>query len=147
MSFLNSGFVQPIKQLTPYELLVAIALGAIGGLFPIPMTTTIITVALCKWIPCSVPQVLFATALSFICVPFQFAMVPVFARAFAVAVRIDSSAYTVASIRSSMGKGILATVRSSAGMFACSVAMWLIAATPTVLFCRSLQAKSATRRD
>lgn len=142
----NEKLLVPLRQLTLVEIVVSCGVGVLGGVFPIPMVTTVVTLLLAKVLHCNAPQVMLSTTANFICTPLQIVMIPVFARVMALLSRGDPSGYTTAALKASLEKGYGAFFASSSTMLLYATIAWCLFAGAAMLALRVAQRYVVTKR-
>lgn len=139
--------VQPAKQLTRGEVIVAVIAGLIGGIFPVPLVTTVASLLFARSMCLIAPQVMLAFSVNMCCTPLQIILIPVFARATALLLREDTSPYTAVALRRALGLSLSEVLSTCAKMLLYATLSWTILLVPVWLACRTIQATARKHRE
>lgn len=129
----------PLRQLTALEIAVAIAIGVVGGVFPVPLVTSFITLLTGWCVRCSAAELVVGSTVNLFCTPLQIALLPSFARLAGSLTREDTTAFTAAALKEAIGKGIGVFLRSCGWMIAYATLAWCIIFIPLIFALRALQ--------
>lgn len=140
MQWVQHKLVDPLAQLPLSERVTAVAVGIIGGMFPIPALTTVATVGMAKVISISAPQFMVACAVNLLVTPLEVAMIPFFAVGGAAMMGADSTNFTAAHLLAAMENGLSALLRDALAMLIHAALCWTVLATFTA-FCLTLVRK------
>lgn len=77
-SWLNNNVVVPMRGLTWAQRLDTLVVGVLGGLFPIPVLTTVATVALCWVLKLTAVQIAVSGAINIAVTPLELLLIPSF---------------------------------------------------------------------
>lgn len=125
----------------------SIVVGAIGGIFPIPAVTTIVTVLLCTGLRLSAAQTAVATAINLACTPLQLALLPSLGWIAASVAGTDASTFTAENIGISMREGLMPFLSSMALLLVHAVASWICIAITVVLVTLTLRTSEKSNRQ
>ena len=126
-------------MLSPRARLECVVVGALGGLFPVPAATTVVTLFLCYVLQQSALQITVASAVNLVATPVELACVPKFAVLGAMIVQRDASSFTAAMIATSMQKGLLFFVTNLTELLLFAVLGWFVLAICTVAALMSIR--------
>jgi hypothetical protein len=120
--------VRPLQAMSRWEQIATLVVGILGGLFPVPALTSLITLALCAMLRFAPAQSGVATALNLSLAVAELALIPVFAQIGAVMTGVDSDNFTGAVIVASMQEGIGALLTNASSMLAHACLSWTVLA-------------------
>ncbi|ORC87672.1 uncharacterized protein TM35_000212780 [Trypanosoma theileri] len=134
----HRGIVVPFQQLNARKLILAATAGILGGIFPVPMFTSIVTLIFCRMLHCCALQIALATAINFLVTPLEVLLIVPFACATATVLGSDASRFTVASLYNSMNLGLIDFFFTSSSLLIHSFLSWCFFAIPLLYIVRSL---------
>ncbi|KPI85891.1 hypothetical protein ABL78_5023 [Leptomonas seymouri] len=143
---LRERLLNPLRQLTGIEIFVAVAVGVVGGVFPVPLITSLVTLISGWYIHCSAAELVVGSTVNLLCTPLQFAFLPSFARLSGTISQADTSAFTATALMEALTKGYAVLIASCARMIAYAVFGWLLVCIPVIFVLRALQ-RCAVRRE
>ncbi|KAK7201146.1 hypothetical protein NESM_000175600 [Novymonas esmeraldas] len=143
---LRERLLLPLRQLSWEEVLVAIAVGVLGGIFPVPLVTSLVTLAIGYYVRCSAAELVLGSTANFFCTPLQFALLPLLARFMGNVARVNVDAFTAAALRESLSAGYTTFLTSTGRMLCYATMGWFLFAIPAVVVLRFAQ-NGITRRQ
>ncbi|KAH9598681.1 hypothetical protein LSM04_009201 [Trypanosoma melophagium] len=130
--------VVPFQQLNARKLTISATAGILGGIFPVPMFTSIVTLIFCRMFHCCALQIALATAINFLVTPLEVLLIVPFACATAAVIGSDTSKFTVASLYQSMNLGFIDFFFASASLLIHSFLSWCFFTIPVFYIVRGL---------
>ena len=124
--WVDANIRSPFSKLSPQQRLVALSVGACGGLFPIPFATTAVTMLFVLLVGLNAPQTTLAIALNLLVAPIEVAAIPSLARCAGMGTGADTTAFTAAALLGSMSDGVFALLSASFSMLLHAVATWAV---------------------
>jgi hypothetical protein len=124
--WLNTKIVRPLRQMTWYERACVLVVGVLGGLFPVPALTTLVTLALAPLFSLNAAQVAVASAINLMLTGVEIAMIPTFATVGALLLGGDSSLFTLSMIQDSLKEGIMMLLRNASHMLMYACVAWAL---------------------
>ncbi|GET89377.1 hypothetical protein, conserved [Leishmania tarentolae] len=131
--------VVPLSHLTWREVVVAVSVGILGGIFPVPFVTPFITLLVGYYIRCTTTEVVLASTINLFCTPLQLALLPSLARLAGFLLQADVETFTAHALHESLKVGKTVFLSSCGRMMLYATVGWLFVAIPTVIVLRSLQ--------
>lgn len=135
---------RPLAAMSAWDRATCLLVGVLGGLFPVPMVTTAVTVALCAMLGLSAVQSGVATAVNFALTPAQLFMIPVFANLCAVVLRQPAD-FTVETVKSKLNEGFAAIVTNAASMLVFASVTWALLCAIAIGFLLALRKNGRER--
>ncbi|RNF19780.1 uncharacterized protein Tco025E_04117 [Trypanosoma conorhini] len=138
----NAAFhrlVVPCRELTRGRLMVALSAGTIGGVFPVPMLTSLVTLIICRVLRCRPLEATLATSINLLLTPLELLLVVPFASVAAAVVGGDTRKFSATALYQSTELGFVGFVRNSATVLIYSCICWMSFAFPLLYLIRSLQ--------
>lgn len=135
----------PLRQLSGLEIAVAVAIGIIGGVFPVPLVTSLVTLFVGWCLRCSAAELVVGSSVNLFCTPLQFALLPSFARLTGTLRGEDTTAYTAAALRAALSAGYVAFLQSCGRMIVYATLAWCFVFLPVVFVLRHVQRYAAHR--
>ncbi|KAG5476593.1 hypothetical protein CUR178_03764 [Leishmania enriettii] len=136
---LREVLLEPLSQLTGAELLVALSIGVLGGVFPLPLVTSLVTLAIGWYVRCTTTQYVLCSTANLFCTPLQFALLPSFARLIGSAAQVDVTAFTVRALRESLKVSYTTFLSSCSRMLLYATMGWFLVVIPIILVLRAVQ--------
>ncbi|KAG5501779.1 hypothetical protein JKF63_04048 [Porcisia hertigi] len=130
---LRERLLVPLRLLTLGEVLIAASIGLLGGVFPVPLVTAMVTLLVGFYIQCTSPQLILGSTTNFFCTPLQFALIPRFARLVGLFIETDVSDFTGYALQRSLNDGYTALVYSCGRMLLYATMGWFIVAVPATV--------------
>ncbi|KPA86716.1 hypothetical protein ABB37_00805 [Leptomonas pyrrhocoris] len=143
---LRERLLIPLRQLTGIEIFVAVAIGVVGGLFPVPLLTSLVTLLAGWYVHCNAAQLVFGSTVNLFCTPLQLALLPSFARLMGAITQGETSTFTAYALKEALAKGYASFLSSCGWMIAYAVVGWFLVFIPVVLVLRALQ-RCTTHRE
>lgn len=137
--FWQEKVTEPLRSLSLRELLIAIIIGLLGGIFPVPLITTAVTLLLGHYISCSFPQKVFGTTVNMFCTPLQLALLPPLARLTGTLMQRDISAFSSSALRVALKGGYISFASSCGLMILYATVSWFLIAIPITFAIRAAQ--------
>lgn len=125
--WLQQKVAQPLRDMTPLQRTECLALGILGGLFPIPGVTTPVTMMLCAAMGCTKSQIAVATAINLMLTAAQIPMIPWFATVAAMFSGYPAEQFSVAVIVDTMSAGVVGVLRAAFVMLVHACVSWATA--------------------
>jgi hypothetical protein len=116
----------PFLRLSNHQRLAACAVGVVGGMFPIPMVTTLVTMALAFIMSLTKLQITVSVAVNLLCAPVDVMFIPTQARFAAWFTGASSESFTASALMAAMQEGIVAMLSTSASMLVHAVIGWSV---------------------
>jgi hypothetical protein len=132
--FFRQNIAQPLRRMTPNERLLCVATGFVGGMFPLPMVTTVVTLAIIATLPFVIPPHLaslptagkaVATAINLLLAPLDILAVPYLAQLAALFSGADATRFTPSFLAGLMAEGLVPLLSGAASLLGHAVAAWL----------------------
>lgn len=136
---LNERLVLPLRQLSGLEVSVAVAIGVIGGVFPVPLVTSIVTLAVGWYVQCNAAEFVVGSTVNFFCTPIQLALLPSFARLMGAILQKETSTFTAYALKEAIAKGYASFLSSCIRMVAYATIAWFLVCIPVIIVLRSVQ--------
>jgi Na+/phosphate symporter len=139
-----------LRQLTVLEVFVAVAIGVVGGLFPVPLVTSFVTLISGWYVQCNAAELVVGSTVNLFCTPLQFALIPYLARMMGAIMQEDTSTFTARALREAVGKGYIMFLKTCGWMIAYATLAWFFVFIPVILVLRAIQrcaTHRAARRD
>jgi hypothetical protein len=124
---------QPWSRLSMVEQILAVVVGILGGLFPVPMLTTFVTVVLGKLLTMNAAQIAVATAINFFMTPLEVALIPPLARWFTPITGASSESFTASNLADAMGQGVSTLISVAGVMLLHAILSWAVGTAVLVL--------------
>lgn len=126
-------FKRPFAVLSTVDRITCVIVGVLGGLFPVPMVTTAVTLGLSALFGFRAPQIAIATTMNFVVTPAEIAIIPTLARTAALLTGADTTNFTASFILEALNVSLwqLLTVASSVLLHA--VVGWAMLAVVVLL--------------
>ncbi|EAN94247.1 hypothetical protein, conserved [Trypanosoma cruzi] len=131
--------VVPCRDLNFSCLMVALSAGVIGGVFPVPLLTSIATLIICRVLRCRALEATLATTVNLLLAPLELFLVVPFACMAAFVLGGDTRQFTTAAIYHSAKLGFFDFLQMSASLLMYSCLCWMALAIPLLYFIRGLQ--------
>ncbi|EAN96566.1 hypothetical protein, conserved [Trypanosoma cruzi] len=131
--------VVPCRDLNFSCLMVALSAGIIGGVFPVPLLTSIVTLIICRVLRCRALEATLATTVNLLLAPLELFLVVPFACMAAFVLGGDTSQFTTAAIYHSAKLGFFDFLQTSFSLLMYSCLCWMALAVPLLYFIRGLQ--------
>ena len=125
-------FVRNLMDLSLLQRLIAVIVGILGGLFPVPSITTLVTVFLAKTMGCNPEQIAISTSINLILTPVDIYCVPKFATLTSTALGYGT-VYTAAMFLEYMSEGIVHLVTAGGAMIVMALVSWVTITTVVLL--------------
>eukprot|EP00469_Lotharella_globosa_P004021 CAMPEP_0167793920 /NCGR_PEP_ID=MMETSP0111_2-20121227/13502_1 /TAXON_ID=91324 /ORGANISM="Lotharella globosa, Strain CCCM811" /LENGTH=164 /DNA_ID=CAMNT_0007687239 /DNA_START=20 /DNA_END=514 /DNA_ORIENTATION=+ len=117
-------------NMTPHSLSLAVAVGFVGGLFPVPGATTIVTGILCGIFRANLAV---AQALNFLVTPLEFLLMPAFFRLGELVLMIDSDgALHITGFAEAVRNDFFDALRQFRIALQCAVVGWAVVSMPAI---------------
>ncbi|RNF09439.1 hypothetical protein TraAM80_02149 [Trypanosoma rangeli] len=139
--------VVPCRELTLKRLMIALSAGTIGGVFPVPMLTSVATLIICRVLQCSTLEATLATSVNLLLTPLELFLVVPFASVTASVVGIDTNQFTAAALYQSTELGFTHFMRNSATLLIYSCICWMGFGFPLLYIIHSLQSRWGDAKD
>ena len=128
---LDKSVVTPLRQMPPTDRLMCLSVGVVGGMFPVPFLTTVVTFALIAALRLTGARlqpaaVAVATAVNLLVAPADVAAIPLFARAAAALTGADASSFTAEFLMAKMGEGLMPLLQGAAAMLLHAILAWAL---------------------
>nr|CCC48822.1 conserved hypothetical protein [Trypanosoma vivax Y486] len=117
--------LNPCRTLSARQLLFSITVGMLGGIFPIPLFTSVVTTLMCRQLNLNVSQSLLAITVNLLVFPLEVLLITPFAQLTAHVTRANTTQLTMAAYYDSMSKGGVQFVQFSIKLFLHSCFCWL----------------------
>lgn len=119
--------VKPFAALSYQERLFCAFVGLLGGCFPVPALTTIVTAFLCRLLRLSAPQVAAAMVVNLLSTPLELLLIPYLARATAWVLQTDASTFTAEFLAQSLQHGgVWQLLEVASSMLLHAVIGWIV---------------------
>ncbi|KAG5476322.1 hypothetical protein LSCM1_04024 [Leishmania martiniquensis] len=136
---LRERLLVPLSQLTGAELMVALSIGVLGGIFPIPLVTSLATLAIGCYAQCTTTQLVLGSTVNLFCTPVQFLLLPSFACLLGTLAQVDVAAFTASALQNSLKAGYATFLSSCARMLFCATIGWFLVTAPLIIALRFVQ--------
>ncbi|KAI5685413.1 hypothetical_protein [Leishmania braziliensis MHOM/BR/75/M2904] len=136
---LRERLLMPLRQLTWAEVLVAVSVGVLGGTFPVPLVTSLVTLIIGYYVRCTTAELVLGSTANLFCTPLQFALLPSFARFVGSLTEEDVTAFTAHALQESLRVGYATFLSSCGRMIFYATIGWFLVSTPIVLVLRFAQ--------
>lgn len=136
---LRERVLVPLSQLTWAEVLVAVSVGVLGGIFPVPFVTSLATLVIGYYLRCTATELVLASTINFFCTPLQFALLPSLAHLAGFLTQAEVDAFTAHALHESLRVDYTTFLRSCGRMIFYAAVGWFFVAIPIVMILRSAQ--------
>ncbi len=141
LNWLNKSLIRPLQLMTWRQRGMAIIVGLVGGLFPVPMVTSLVCAIVCLFLRLSAPQAAVATVMNLLLTPLQIILIPGFASLAAFVTGADASDFTLTAIYHAKEGGLLAVLTSATSLLLHAVGSWLVLSAFAVTVAHNLLAE------
>lgn len=116
----------PWRRLHTAEKLLALIVGVLGGVFPIPALTTIATLALASLLALNAPQTGVATAINLALTPVAIGMIPVFAHLAAFFSGADTTTFSAEFLMAAAAESLTHLLAVAASVLIHATVAWVV---------------------
>jgi hypothetical protein len=126
----------PLLQMTAHQRVGAATAGVLGGLFPVPCVTTVVTLGLARAACLSAPQSAVALAINLAATPLEILLIPTLAKIGSVVTGADGSSFTADALLLQMNEGIIPLITNCASFLVHAVLAWTLLTIASVIALR-----------
>lgn len=147
VDILKEKVVKPFTSLTVAECCLSAFVGLLGGCFPIPALTTIVTAFLCRLFDFSTAQVAAAMVVNMLSTPLELMLIPVFATTAAAVIGSDASTFTSEFLMQTLSSGgVMQLFEVASALLAHAVIAWTILCAVACLVLRVVLPRQAVAK-
>ena len=129
--YVGRNVVTPLRQMRPSERLLCLAVGVVGGMFPVPMLTSVVTWLIAGLFALLGPAtklspaaLAVATAVNLLIAPVDIAAIPTLAQWGALVTGADARDFTAEFLMAKMAEGARPLLMGAANMFLSACLAW-----------------------
>lgn len=122
-----SRFWRQLMDLSLTDRIVAVVVGIVGGIFPMPSITTLVTLFLARLMSCTPPQIALSTSVNLVLAPVDIYLLPKFATLTSVAMGYEVT-YTGPMLLEMINQGVLHLITAGGTMILMAIVSWVFIA-------------------
>lgn len=142
ITFFNERIKTPVQQLHPIQVFIALVVGIIGGVVPLPGVNTPVTLFFSRMAGLNVPQTALATGMNFVCKPIKYFLLPLWGRWLAMLLGKDTSHFTLSYILEAYTLGYGPLFKACSDIFLYGCLTWALVASVVMLLLLMLSRSS-----
>jgi hypothetical protein len=142
-----SNFVSRLSGMTAAERLCCLLVGLLGGMFPVPMLTTVVTAFLSKFTSLPGPQMAVAMTINVVIAPVELVAIPPLARFGALLTGANASQFTAAFLLAAIDQGPRELFYAAQGMLLHAILTWALFAVVGLVIVRLISSADSEKKS